>query len=808
MEAPPSSPGRKRPLTVDDLLRLEELGEVALSPDGQWLAFVLKRPRLEAKFHKYDFLDGGDRGDVFVVETSGGTSENLTQGAADGSGYWAPSWSPDSQWLAMLSTNGGNVHLWGCDIHSRSLTRLCGRPVDAIPLHGTPSVWVSDRKLLVPTIPEGTQPIRMAAEIKAAKVAMREWPKAWAGAESTRSVLESGSHQPFDERPQGELMLVDADTGREDAVLRGSCRELRVSPDKRHVALLRQRGVWRPQAGEKIGWPSRELDELLEVVTADGDPVASVEAVEQPLSGSLRWSPDGSELAVIGTGRAAKAPRRVFRYRLADGRAEPMTDASLNPTSVVWAGEQRMLALASPAPDAGEQAPERADWWLLESDQEPRNISGEMTAVPPHIVSQPGGAALVGLAAGDIFRLNLANGSCENLTKSIDEELSWLVWPPPQRSSEGQSFTQLVLAVDEGASFAWRSLDLTSGELTALTWPAPRGWLLHFAGEHDTAVPVAVDRTGARLWVSKPAFEEHRLVLETNTWLQDVAEGELTPIEYRGLDGDQLTGWLILPVDYEQGTRYPLISWVYPGAVFSETPPRRMTSLTSHHSLNYQLLAAHGCAVLLPSMPLQPEGKASDPYLELTKGVLPAVDKAIDLGIADPERLGVMGQSHGGYGTYGLITQTNRFKAAIALAGAADLTSLYGQFDPRDRYDDYPHEHLFRMALTESGQIRMGGPPWEDAERYIRNSPLFHADRVETPLLIIQGDMDYVPIEQGEHFFTGLYRQRKRARFARYWGEGHVFQGPANIREMWQDIYGWFDEFLTPSTNGDQLGPQ
>lgn len=650
MEAQPANPGRKRPLTVDDLLRLEELGEVALSPDGQWLAYVLKRPRLTAKFHKYDFLDGGDRSDVFVVETSGGIPENLTQGAADGSGYWAPSWSPDSQRLAMLSTKGGNVHLWGCEIRSRSLTRLCGRPVDALSLFGAPSVWVSARNLLVPTIPQGTKPIRMAAEIKAAEIAMREWPRAWEGLESTRSAVESGWHQPFDERPEGELMLVDAETAREHGVLQGSFRELRISPDKRHVAFFRQRGVGRPQAGEKMSWPSRERDELLGLVTADGDPVASVEAIEQPLSGSLRWSPDSAELAVIATGRSAESPRRVFRYRLADGSAEAMTGAGLDPTSVVWTGEQRILALAKPSPDAGEQAPERADWWLLESDREPRNVSGGMTAVPAHLVAQPGGEVFVGLAAGDIFRLYAADGRYENLTESLDEKISWLIWPPPQRSSDGQTFTQLVLAVDERSSFAWRSLDLTSGELSALTWPSPRGWLHHFAPEHDTAVPVAVDRTGARLWLSKPAFEEHRIVLETNTWLQDIAEGELTLIDYRGADGDMLKGWLILPIGYEHGRRYPLISSVYPGHVFrSETPPIRSAGITSHHALNYQLLAARGYAVLLPSMPLQPEGKASDPYLELTKGVLPAVDKAIELGIADPERLGVMGQSHGGY---------------------------------------------------------------------------------------------------------------------------------------------------------------
>ncbi len=108
MAVEPTAPrGRQRALTTDDLLELEELGEVALSPDGRWLAYVVKRPRLTATFLKYDFLAGGDRGDVWLVETSGGVPRNLTEGAADGSGYWAPNWSPDSRRLAMLSRRAG-----------------------------------------------------------------------------------------------------------------------------------------------------------------------------------------------------------------------------------------------------------------------------------------------------------------------------------------------------------------------------------------------------------------------------------------------------------------------------------------------------------------------------------------------------------------------------------------------------------------------------------------------------------------------------------------------------------------------------
>jgi len=250
-----------------------------------------------------------------------------------------------------------------------------------------------------------------------------------------------------------------------------------------------------------------------------------------------------------------------------------------------------------------------------------------------------------------------------------------------------------------------------------------------------------------------------------------------------------------LPINYQPGVRYPLITWVYAGTVYGDEPPRSV-KLNHPSSLSLQLLAAHGYAVLLPSMPLKPEGEASDPFFELTKGVIPAIDKAIQMGVVDSDRLAVMGVSFGGYTVYGLISQTNRFKAAIALAAMSDLVSLYGQFDARYRYTEFPHEFLSQVELAESGQIRMGGPPWKDYARYLRNSPLFYVERIETPLMIIQGDMDYVSMQQGEAMFTSLYRRNRRAAFVRYWGEGHVLESPANISDMWRRIYGWFDQFL------------
>ena len=798
MEAANRAPGArgKRALTPGDLSNLEALGEVALSPDGRSLAYVVKRPRSSSRFHKYDFLDGGDRADVWLVDVSGGAPRNLTNGASDGSGYWAPRWSLDSGWLALLSTKGGNVHLWGWDLGAGRLVRLCGDAVD-LTSRDAPHLWLSGRTLVVPTLPAGERPLMMRAEIEAAEAAMREWPKAWAGEETTRSALDSGSHAPFHERPQGALMLVDVVSGVVETLMSGFFRDLRASPDRRHVAFLRQVDVVRPKPDQTLRHGGDELHRVGVVGAGGDDVVDGLAGVGQPVRRSLRWSPDSAELAMISRDdEVGSGAAQVFRYRLGDGALERATDARLDAASVVWTAAGQLLALAEAAHDSNEERPRRSDWWLVEDYEAPRNLSADLDAVPQQLFRERGRETLVGLAGGDIVRLSVDDGRWANLTESFGPKIAWLVWPPPD-ASDGESFVELVLAVDRGESTGWHRLDLRAGKLDGLSWPTAKGWLLAFDPEHATAVQVASDRAGTRLWVSRPAFDEQRALLETNKWLAEIAQGEVKRVDYRGLDGDELRGWLILPIDYQAGRRSPLVTWVYPGAAYTrETPPMRMLSIGTHHALDYQLLPARGYALLLPSMPLKPEDEASDPYLEVTKGVLPAVDRVIELGIADPDRLAVMGQSNGGYGVYALITQTQRFKAAVALAGFADLAGLYGQFDPRRRFMVDAHEHLFRMSLAESGQNRMGGPPWRETERYVRNSPLFRADRVETPMLIVQGDMDYVPMQQGEQFFTALYRQAKRARFVRYWGEGHVFQSPANIKSMWEEIYAWLDEFL------------
>jgi dipeptidyl aminopeptidase/acylaminoacyl peptidase len=90
----------------------------------------------------------------------------------------------------------------------------------------------------------------------------------------------------------------------------------------------------------------------------------------------------------------------------------------------------------------------------------------------------------------------------------------------------------------------------------------------------------------------------------------------------------------------------------------------------------------------------------------------------------------------------------------------------------------------------------MGVPFWNDIERYLRNSPYFHVDKVTTPLLMIHGELDPHPLSQAEQFFVALNRLGRRAKLVRYLGEGHAIESAGNTTDMWEHILNWFDEFL------------
>jgi dipeptidyl aminopeptidase/acylaminoacyl peptidase len=292
-------------------------------------------------------------------------------------------------------------------------------------------------------------------------------------------------------------------------------------------------------------------------------------------------------------------------------------------------------------------------------------------------------------------------------------------------------------------------------------------------------------RQDSALWVSAPGFESPRRLTHLNPQFDQYELGSARPINWLSTDGARLYGALLLPAGYQKGKRYPLILWVYGGELLSDDCDH--FGLVGPGPFNMQLLATRGYAVLLPDAPQH----LGTPMIDLAKTVLPGVNKVIEMGIADQDRLGIMGQSYGGYSTLSLIVQTDRFRAAVESDGYADLVGYYGEMDRSGA--------AFGTSIAEGGQGLIGGQPWQLPSRYFENSPIYYLDRVQTPLLIMHGTEDTtVAPFLGDQVFVGLRRLGKEVEYAKYDGEGHSppYWSYKNQVDFCNRMMNWFELHL------------
>ncbi|HHS13967.1 MAG TPA: S9 family peptidase [bacterium] len=252
-------------------------------------------------------------------------------------------------------------------------------------------------------------------------------------------------------------------------------------------------------------------------------------------------------------------------------------------------------------------------------------------------------------------------------------------------------------------------------------------------------------------------------------------------IEYRGTGNQRMQGALFLPAEYEEGKTYPAIVYIY--ETLSQTlntynPPR--TGGFSRSLFNHW-----GYAVLMPDI----KYKVNDPGMSAVWCVLPALDAAIETGVIDPERIGLHGHSWGGYQTAFLITQTGRFKAAAAGAPLTNLISMYSSI--------YWNTGSANQPIFESQQGRFTGGYWELNDAYRRNSPVYFARDVETPLLLLHNDKDgAVDWNQGIEYYNALRRLGKSVIMLQYKGENHGVRKPANRKDYTLRMKEFFDHHL------------
>ncbi len=800
-----ASAAERRPFSVDDMFALESVPSgaqatlrVAFAPDGKAVAFTRGRvPGALTDYQARAFEWGFATEDVWVQTTPRSAPVNITRGAADASGWSYPKWSPDGERLALLSTRDGNVRLWLWERKTNSLRMLASRGVDVFNEH-LGFIWLDPGHVLCSLLAEGEQSPLLRHDTQT--IAPQAWAQASAGRKTTASILESGAPSTESEelrRNGPELVVIDVVTAATRMLFEGATQDWSVSPTGKTIAYCRTDGVPTPKAADDLTlFQEQNAVCSLDVLTLQGEhPLAAERAQSDVVGRSVSWSPDGRQLTFLKYGEPRRQPPALYRAALSEGDIERIALPNIDVVSAAWSGDSELLLRGGRREEAGKsRTSNRLDWWLLARDGNPRCLTCSIpNTAPSALWPASDRRSLIGVADGALWRIGFDGTAPRNLTASLDASVQSVVWPN-LFVDQPRTFPRLVVVARKGQELPrYYTFDEVAGVLIDMPQPAEETDFCNYSAESGDAILSRSNDTGTYLWRStSSANASLERILATNTFLANLTAGTFKRLSYVSLDGTPLTAWILLPAGYDPGKRYPLITWVYAGAMAAAHPPAQ-NRISDTYVWNMQVAAARGYAVLFPSIPLGKPGDADDPLFRLTGGVLPAVERAISENIADPARIFVMGHSFGGFSVFGLVTQTNRFKAAVAAAGFSDLVSYYSTLDSRIRYLDAPY--ISHMSWLEAGNGRMGNPPWKDLDRYRRNSPITYVDRVQAPLMIVHGDMDFVPITQAEEFYGSLFRQGKRAQFVRYWGEEHVLHSPANIRDVWNRIFSWFDDF-------------
>jgi dipeptidyl aminopeptidase/acylaminoacyl peptidase len=284
------------------------------------------------------------------------------------------------------------------------------------------------------------------------------------------------------------------------------------------------------------------------------------------------------------------------------------------------------------------------------------------------------------------------------------------------------------------------------------------------------------------IWVTDANFTNPKKVSSGDAQRARFNWGTGELVSFKNVDGVPLKGLLLKPDDFDPKKKYPMIAYIYERLSQGLHAFRNPAPGTS---INPTYYVSNGYLIFMPDIVY----KTGYPGRDALQCVLPAVQTVVDRGFVDENNIGIQGHSWGGYQIAYMVTQTNRFRAAEAGAAVANMTSAYSGI----RWGT----GLPRQFQYEHAQSRIGGSLWEYPMRFLENSPLFHADKIQTPLLLINNDEDdAVPWYQGIEFYLALRRLNKEAYMFTYNGEKHGLRKRINQKDYTRRMQEFFDHFL------------
>lgn len=836
----------QQPFTVDIMMQTQGLGEALFGPKGKHL--LIEKTAAYENSVNFAWERAWSRERATLLDVSRNDEVIQTVSPGDKERVWFGSYSPSGGKAAVGWFDGDQAKAGVYNFKTNRLIKF-----DYLISNGACAFdcpfWLSEDEYIHYTLSADEQKKQMSHIIYTDELTSRWGRQAWAGKKAAVKVLGSGDYQSKQTAEGGQLIRVNVRTGKMAVLGEGLFSEFVQSSNWRRLAVIHETGSLdnRHLKAQAING----ADKILELVVYDfTDGFKKILPCEScnVTPGSLRWSPRGDRLffgsRVLKDGEFTHN-HHIYDFNLA--RLQRFAPAELAFETVVnlRRGEfvVPFLWLDNDTPVirvANEKEPEeialsentssgkngkttvRYDWYALPVSGEPVALTAGLNPMDDEAPLEDYTAVHEGrvlmMADGELWSLS-ANGGQKNLTRDISEKLSpWCsviaywreagVRPvckslhrdmfvrPIDAAALAQGWVTFRVMNDRVPTGDLLFLNVDSGEIARIEKPGSTAELVTVSPLARSALYRGKADDGDHLMLVQ-ADGVVRELLHFNRQLQGVVGGEPVMLTRRepGEDKDRID-WLLLPPDHREGDRHPLLVYFYPDTEYSRE--WRSNDLRDVNFLNQHIPAARGYAVLLATMKISTYGEAGDPMTQMHEQLIHAAENAVAQGYADPERWAIMGHSYGGYGTNSVITQTNRFKAAVSLAGLANLTSGYAIGLGAEKATSVAAGLAFGARWSEGGQGRMGVAPWRDPQRYIRNSPLFYADNIETPLMLVHGDYDFVNAGEAEQMFNALHRQGKDAIFLRYWGEGHVLRGPANIRDMWARIFAWFDDHLGP----------
>jgi len=515
-----------------------------------------------------------------------------------------------------------------------------------------------------------------------------------------------------------------------------------------------------------------------------------------------QWSPDGKTIAVLFTENATRSAgplvaetpetgeikdaffeQRIAIVDLASGKLRQVTPADTYIYEYDWAPDSKTILLTA-AKGNGDN-----NWWIAElysldtGAEQMKSIYKPKLQVARPVVSPDGKyvAFIEGLMSdedsvgGDVFLLPISGGEPRNLTPDRKASASALTW-----TSNGKLIDQENVQGDSGIS----QIDPGTGKIDTL-YRAPE---LFTIGYWSTSVSLSADGAAAAFIRSSFSAPPEIWAGPIDKWTQLTHKnagvkapwGEAKSLQWKS-DGFDVQGWLIYPRNFDPSKKYPMVVSVHGG-------PSAGVQSNWPGAFEYQMaLLEHEYFLLLPN----PRGSfgQGEAFTRANvrdfgygdwRDVMAGVDEAIRVAPIDPQRLGLTGWSYGGFMTMWGVTQTDRFKAAMAGAGIANWSSYYGE----NKIDQWMIPFF-------------GKSYYDDPEVYARSSPLTFIKNVKTPTLIIVGDSDgECPTPQSYEFWHALKTLGVKTELVVYEREGHMFVKPEHLQDVRARTLAWFDQYL------------